>query len=602
MSGSFAINGLASGLPSDIVDQLMSTKQQRLKSYENDVNFFSNQKTAFGELKTKLLNLSSVASTLQDASSWSPHTSSSSDESVLSVSASSEAVSGTHQVSVSRLASSNTLMSGGGVTSDTDTVSAITTFSFKYNGQSYTNADFGIVVGDTLADISEKIGNFTFTDANGDDETGISASVLNDGTSYRLVLTAKDQGAYIRSSDGSTSNPRIENLTVDLTFEDDSNNQTATWNTGGNSSGISTGSGLTDATATLSSIASADFKFTYNGVTYDLDGTNTQLLKNGAALVAGVATLEDVATAISQTVPDMSASVVDDGTNNYLVIDGSTAGQTISAVTVNFSFSNGESVNTSTSGFFTSSEGQDAKLTVDGLSNIYSSSNVVDEVLPGVSMTLKEVTSSAVSISVADDSTTMKETLNSFVEAYNSVVGYINENKETVFTGASLTRTVVSQMRSLLNSSTHDSDGLGAALSPYSMLAEVGLRTDQKTGMISFDSSTLDDAISTSFTNFTSLFTNTQTEVGTGNNAGLAYRFEDLIDEITNSTSGSLTGRSDGLQARIDRLEDSIERENTRLEQVRERLVAKFSSLEQLVNSMNASGSALTSALSGLNK
>ena len=594
----FSVGGLASGLPPDIVDQLMATKQARLQSYENDKGFFTNQKSAFGELETKLLNLSSVSETLQDESSWSPHTATSSDEDVISVTASSTSVSGTHQISVSQLASSNTLMSGGGVTDDTDTLSSINTFSFKYNGQSYTNADFGIAAGATLSDIANAIGSHDYEDANGSDEEGISASVLHDGTNYRLVLSAKDQGAYVRASDGTTSTSRIENLSVDLTWTTSGN----TWDTSGvtDSSSAVTGAGLTDATAKLSSVAAGVFSFTYGGVTYDLDGTGTQLKLDGNVLDAN-STLEDVSTANRQTVPDMTAIVINDGSNNLLIFDGSANSKAISGITVNFSFSNGETVTTSTAGFFQSDEGQDAKLSVDGLSNIYSSSNIVDEVLPGVTMVVNEVTASAISITVADDTTTLTETLDSFTTAYNGVVDYINSNKDTVFTGSTLARSIVSQMRSVINTSTHNDDLSGDVISPYSILAEMGLRTDQKTGKISFDSDTLSDALANNFTVLTDIFTNTQTEVGTGNNAGIAYRFEDLIDEMTDSSTGSLTGREDGLQSRIDSLVDSIERENRRLEQVRERLTAKFANLEQMVNSMNASGSALTSALAGLN-
>ncbi|MBF0455034.1 MAG: flagellar filament capping protein FliD [Magnetococcales bacterium] len=612
MASSFAVGGLASGLPSDMVDQLMATKQQRLKAYENDKSFFTGQKSAFGELKTKLLNLSSVSETLQETSAWSPHTSSSSDEDKVAVSASSSAVSGTHQIGVSRLASSSTLMTSGGVTNSTDKVKTINSFSFTYNDRDYSvvagNANpFGIIAGDTLADIASKITTYDFEDASGTDEAGISASVLNDGTNYRLVLTPKDQGAYERNNDGTTKTSRITGLTMDMVFENsDGTSTTATWNTGGDSSGFSTGAGLTDATATIDSIAAANFSFTYGTNTWALDAsTGNQLKKDGVALVAGAATLDNVATAINQSVDGVSASVVNDGTNNYLVIDGSTASQVISGVTVNLGFTQGTStytVNSTSTGFFQSSEGQDAKITVDGLSNIYSSSNVVDEVLPGVAMTIKGITTSSVSVTVSDDTAALKETLNSFTTAYNDVIDYIGKNKETVFSGATLTRSIISQMRSVLNTSTHKGDKSGDVLSPFSILAEMGLRTDQKTGKISFNDSTLDEAIATNFTALTNLFTNTQTAVDTGNNAGVAHRFESLIDDITNSSSGSLTGRSDGLQARIDGLEDSIERENYRLEKVRERLTLKFANLEQLVNSLNASGNALTSALGGLSK
>ena len=599
MGSDFAVGGLASGLPADMVDQLMATKQQRLQAYERDVNFFTGQKSAFGELKTKLLALSSVSETLQDTTNWSPHTASSTDTDAIDIAADSTAVAGTHSILVSQLASSNTVMSSGGVTDDTDTLSSITTFSFDYNGQSYTNTDFGIAAGATLADITTAIGSYDYEDANGDDEDGISASILYDGTNYRLVLSAKDQGAYVRDSDGSTTTSRISNFSVDLSWTTSGN----TWDTSGAtaSSGISTGAGLTDATATLSSVASGVFNFTYNGVTYDLSGTgtNTQLKTDGAALTTA-STMQDVADAITDTVTNMTASVVNDGTNNYLVIDGSTASQGISAVTTNFSFSNSETVTTTSAGFFTSNEGQDARLTVDGLANIYSSSNVVDEVLPGVTLTVKEVNTTAVSVTVADDADALTETLDSFTSAYNDVIDYINTNRETVFSGSTLARSVISQMRSVLNSSTHKDDGTGAVNTPYSILAELGLRTDQSTGKISFNSSTLSDALANNFTAITNIFTNTQTDVGTGNNAGVAYRFEDLIDEMTSSTTGSITGKDDGLQARLDSLATSIDRENRRLEQVRARLSKQFTNLEVMVNSMNASGSALTSALSGL--
>jgi flagellar capping protein FliD len=83
----FSIMGMASGLPADIVDQLMATEQTRLTSMENDQDYFEYQLTVFDELDSMLLSFSSSAQTLQETSSWSPHTSSSSDEDILQVAA-----------------------------------------------------------------------------------------------------------------------------------------------------------------------------------------------------------------------------------------------------------------------------------------------------------------------------------------------------------------------------------------------------------------------------------------------------------------------------------------------------------------------------------
>ncbi|MBF0357707.1 MAG: flagellar filament capping protein FliD [Magnetococcales bacterium] len=603
MGSNFAVGGLASGLPSDIVDQLMATKQQRLKAYERDTNFYSNQKSAFGDLQTKLLALSSISETLQDETAWAPHTATSSSTDIITVAADSTAVAGTHQVEISQLATGNTVISAGGVTSSTDSIDTITTFSFDYNGQNYTNTDFGIASGDTLADIATTLSSYDYKNSSGESEDGISASILFDGTNYRLALAAKDQGAYVRSSTGSTTTSRIANLEVTLDWATSGND----WDTAKTtpSSGVSF-TGSTTATDTITSIADGVFEFTYDGVTYDLDaaddvaGTNVQLkTSDGSALVAGTSTLANLAEAITYTVPNMTASVVNNGTTNFLVMDGSKASSPITGITTAMTVGT-TAINTYSAGFFQSDEGQDAKLTVDGLSSIYSSSNVVDEVLPGVAMTIQAVTTAAITVTVADDPTTLKETLGTFTTAYNDVIDFINANKETTFAGSTLARSVISQMRSVLNTSTHKADASGDIITPYSILAEMGLRTNQQTGKISFDSTSLDDALENSFSALTSIFTNTQTKVGTGNNAGVAYRFEDLIDSMTDSVSGSLTGRSDGLQARIDSLADSIERENRRLEIVRERLTKKFASLEQLVNSMNASGSALSSAMAQL--
>ena len=595
--GSIQFGGLASGLPPDMVDQLMGAQEYRLKSLNRDKDFFTKQKSSFSELKSKLSSLSSKATALQDDSTFAPHTATSSDTDKLTVTADSTAVAGTHSVSVTRLASSNTLMTTSGVTSSADTLSALSanTFSFDYNGNNYTNADFGIAAGDTLATIASKIGSHEY-DAGGTTEDGISASVLYDGTNYRLVLAAKDQGAQTRNADGTTAASRIENLSMDLAFDSGTAMNTTVGSAFSFTIGsTTTGSGIKSASDTVSNIAT-NLRFTYNGVTYDSDPATADTYFN---LLVGD-DLDAIATKINAIgAAGLQAQVINDGTNSVVAIEGSS---TISGVAMSLDFTTAgagaATAANSSGGYFQTAEGQDAKLTVDGLSNIYSSENTVSDVLPGVTMVVQEVTTSALTVTVANDTATLKETLNGFTKAYNDVVDYINNNKETTLRGESMARSVVSQMRSVLNTSTHKSDGSGSVLTPFSILAEMGLRTDQKTGKISFDGSSLDNALDTDFNALTALFTNTQTDVGVGNNAGLAYRFEDLIDNLTNSSSGALTGKSKGLDARIDRLKDSIERENLRLEKVREQLTLKFANLEQMVNSMNGASGSLLSTLS----
>ncbi|GAB0055969.1 B-type flagellar hook-associated protein 2 [Candidatus Magnetaquicoccaceae bacterium FCR-1] len=484
MAGSFSITGLASGLPSDIVDQLVNAQKTRLKAMEKDKSFFSSQQTAIGELETKMLALETKSKELQATSAWAPHTVSSSDSDRVAATADSTAQAANHSVVVGQLATYDTkaMDAASGFAASTTTLGVGATFSFEYNGVTYgtsegtTNFDTSTLENMTLEDLASAINGIDY----GDDD-GVSASVLYDGSKYRLILTAKDSGTYTDSF--GNRGDRIDN--------------------------IASGYGFT---------------------------------------------------------------------------------QTVTP--------------------------QDAILKIDGI-DVVSSTNQVTTALTGVTLNLQDVTTgttvadsdgdgwpdsigtsgTAVNISIQNDTTALKTVLTGFLDSYNAVVDYVNAHKTDTLSGDTLSRSVLSQMRTALNTQTQNSLG---TLSPYSTLAEMGLRTDQKTGRISFDSSSLDKALATDFNSVTRLFTSKHTSTADGFNEGLAHRMADLIDSLTSSTGGSVTGRKDGLKARVDRLEKSIEQETSRLEKVRETLTKKFSNLEQMISKMNSQSSSLTSSISKL--
>ncbi|MBF0423195.1 MAG: flagellar filament capping protein FliD [Magnetococcales bacterium] len=605
-----SFGGLATGLPANIVDQLMQVEQQRLTSLQKKKAEVTSQQSALSDLGSKLSALDSAVTSLQSSTTWSPHTAVSSATDYVGISADSTAVAGSHTVEVSRLANSQMLMSAAGVTSSSDTLTATPTLAFTLystdgsTSHNYTASDFGIAAGDTLANIASKISSYDYD--NDITSSGVSASVLYDGTNYRLVLSPKDSGAAARNADGTTKTTRMTNLSIVASWTGGASWDTSA--TSGNTLVISSSSNaMTSSTATTAgTTTTADLQFSFDSTAYTLSDFGY----TNATLQAGV-TLSDIADAINTKVAStaaltgLKASVVNDGYENKLILDSSSTTKLISAFTSSLSFSNGGG--TGVASLMSSSSwnavqtglGLDAKMKVDGLSNIYSSSNSVTNVLSGVTMTLKQVTSSAVSLTIANDRDTLKTTLNSFTSAFNDVIKYVTDNsaKGGSLEGSSLARSIISQMRAQLNTSTSAGDGTGSVLSPFSMLAEMGLRTDQKTGQISFDTTKLDTALTTNFTNLSSLFTNTQTAVGTGHNAGLAYRLDTALQGITASSTGSLAGAKASVTARLKLLEATIEREQDREDRVRAQLNKKFSSLEQMVSSLNSQGSALTAAL-----
>lgn len=604
-SAPISFGGLATGLPSNIVDQLMTVETQRMTALQNKQTNLTTQQSALTDLGTKLSALDTTITNLQTASSWSPHTATSGNTSYVDVTASSTATAGTHSVEISRLASSQTLMSAAGVTSATDSLNAIPTLNFSLvnidgTPSNYTNANFGIASGDSLSTVASKISSYNY----GTNSNGVSASTLFDGTNYRLVLTPRDQGAGTRNSDGTTKTTRLTNLTMNMSWAGGQ-----TWDTtvtSGNTVAVGTTTAMSNSGATVTATpANADFQFTYT----DPVTLVAKIYTNADIGITIGDTLAGIATRInSMNVNGLKASVVNDGQQNRLVLDGTTA---ISALSTSVGFSNVDGKNTASTmdttvaansswGVFQSSIGQDAQMKIDGLSNIYSSSNSVTNVLPGMTLSLKQITpvGAPVSVTVANDNTTLKTTLTSFTTAFNDVIKYITDNsaKGGTLEASSLARNIVSQLRMQLNTPTSSGDLSGNRLSPFSMLAEIGLRTDQKTGQISFDSTKLDTALNSNFTNLSSLFTNTQTSVGTTNSAGLSYRLDTLLKNITNST-GSLGGSQQSITNQLKTLADSMTREQTREDQVRAQLNKKFSDLEQLVSQMNSQGSAMSAAL-----
>ncbi|MBF0414375.1 MAG: flagellar filament capping protein FliD [Magnetococcales bacterium] len=597
-----SFGGLATGLPANMVDQLMTVETRRMTALQTKKSNLTTQQTALNDLGTKLAALDTTVTNLQSVASWSPHTATSGDTTYLDVTASSTAVAGSHSIEISRLASSQTIMSAAGVTSSTDTLSAAPTMSFTLMNTdgtttNYTNANFAIASGDSLSTIASKISSYNY----GTNSTGVSASTLFDGTNYRLILTPRDQGAGSRNSDGTTNTTRLTNLVMNMAWTGGQ-----TWNTAatsGNTVAIGTTVAMSNASATVTALpANGDFQFDFNGTTYT----------NANVGIAAGDTLATIATKInSMNVTGLKASVVNDGQRNRLVMDGTSA---ITNFVANVGFTNVDGNNTASTldttvaansswGAFQSSVGQDAQLKVDGLTNIYSSSNTVTSVLPGITLSLKQVTAAntPVSVTVANDNTSLKTTLNSFTTAFNDVIKFIADNsgKGGTLEASALARSVVSQLRGQLNTATSSGDLSGNRLSPFSILAEIGLRTDQKTGQVSFDSTKLDSALNTNFTNLASLFTNTQTAVGTNNSAGLSYRLDTLLKSITNNT-GSLGGSKQSLVDQLKSLDNTITREQAREDKVRAQLNKKFANLEQLVSSMNSQGNALTSALSKL--
>ena len=216
-------NGRPSGLPTDIVDQLVKVKQyQLLTPIQQDIQDEQSRKDNYSSLDSKLVDLYSAADQIDNSNSFLTKTASSSDESIVNVSTSSSAHTGTYSITVSNIAKAHHLVIGvddgdpaTGVTlgiSDPDNSTLIqdnVTLSFYHNGTLYSYTTDSST---TLNDLANTIT---------DDDNSVYASVTNIGTDdspqYVLSLLSEDTGSGTKQittdSGGSTTGV---NLSGDL--------------------------------------------------------------------------------------------------------------------------------------------------------------------------------------------------------------------------------------------------------------------------------------------------------------------------------------------------------------------------------------------------
>lgn len=193
-----------------LVSQLMSVEEQPLQAMQAQQASYKSTISSYGQLSSLLSNLNSATTALQSASTFQQNNATVSDSTVLSATAGTSAAAGTHTVTVSQLATTQQLASGR-FAATTDAVGTGTlTFSFGSTDGSGnftvnpSKTSFSVTIdssNNTLAGVAAAINQ-----ANG----GVQATVVNDGTGYRLALAPTASGAAntlkIDTTDGDGNN------------------------------------------------------------------------------------------------------------------------------------------------------------------------------------------------------------------------------------------------------------------------------------------------------------------------------------------------------------------------------------------------------------
>ncbi|MEZ9708854.1 flagellar filament capping protein FliD [Vibrio breoganii] len=207
---------------------------------------------------------------------------------------------------------------------------------------------------------------------------------------------------------------------------------------------------------------------------------------------------------------------------------------------------------------------------------LQNSSNTFENLVDGVDITLKQaqdITTNSVGVKIAADSEQSIEAMREFITLYNELLTEIDRYTATggedggrgVLASDSTIRGLTSGMNSILRS---DFDS--------GRLFELGIEVD-RSGKMKLDESKFTEALSTSDVN----------EILSGDD-GLFASLSSFTKVYSDSTSGSLKGRIDTLDANERRVDDNVERLEMKYEKLYERYLGQFTRLNTISTQMSS--------------
>jgi len=393
-------------------------------------------------------------------------------------------------------------------------------------------------------------------------------------------------------------------------------------------------------------------------------------------------TLAGIRDAINAKNASVSASIVNDGTGNRLVITSKDTGE-VNSLKVSVADDDGNNTDTgglsalaydplaSSNNMTQMTAAKNALLTVDGMS-ISKSSNTVSDVIQGVTLTLKSVTSASNTLSVSTDTDTIQASVQSFVDAYNALNTSMRNLTKFVSAGSSsngallgdsTARNIMVKLKSMLSASS-------PTATTYKTLTDIGV-TMGSDGSLSLDSTKLQKAVTNNVSDVAKLFspsaTSTDPQVtfvsskddtasgtyavnitqlgGNGVNAngtingvtaittgsiltgasgnasyglqlsvtgtatgsrgtvtfskGLAGELSSLLDGWLDS-EGALTTKTDGISSSIKDLNKKADDISAKLPAIEARYRAQYAKLDALLSSLQSTSSNLTSQLAAI--
>ncbi|MBP7051071.1 MAG: flagellar filament capping protein FliD [Phycisphaerae bacterium] len=485
--GELRLSGLSTGIDTTtLVQQLMAIEEQRINLYKTRQETYTERKEALTELKTKLETLRDATEELSDYDDLRAYTTASSDEDVLTAESSSTAYEGSHSVTVNQLASAERWVHSVGLEYAESLVGA-GTFIYSYN-----NEEMVITTTEetTLEDLVGLINN----DAN---NPGVTASLLSYNDAYHLVFNGNDAGSDYEIKIN-TSNTEVWQAAAALTVGTEN---------------VALSDNVQDLDQ-FSGVFAGDESITISGTKHDGTAVNVSMDVNEHT------TLSHLIGEINDAFGDSATATL---VNGQIRLTSNTNGTSLMTLSLTYNAGSGSTtldlptISQSTAGgsvsaslagfaagdFIETQSAQDSRIKVDGFPVgadewITRSSNTVDDVISGVTLHLLDT--GTVQVSLTRDTESVKTKLDTYLEAYNEVVSFLDENTsydaETKEAGVLMSDLTMSGLlNNLRGSLVRQTKGFVIDVDSFLMPGQIGLKLDSD-GLLSLDSDVFDKAIS----------------------------------------------------------------------------------------------------------
>lgn len=305
-------------------------------------------------------------------------------------------------------------------------------------------------------------------------------------------------------------------------------------------------------------------------------------------------TLEGIRDAINSATdnPGITATLinVDSGTQLIFSSEQIGASNTISVAAVDDDAMDGFDLTRLDSANLVSLQtAKDAIIKVD-TQTVTRDSNSFSDVISGVTFSLVKAQPGTIeTLTVGSDNASIKKDIKSFVTNYNVLIGVMkglsNYDETTKVAGALNGDSILRGIQGKLQQALSTTIGEGT----FSNLSELGITLGDG-GSYVIDDAKLDSMLANDLNDVQAFFSSS---------GGMAQNFTNALAGYVDN-DGIIDSRSDGLQERLDSIDDSRDKLVRRMAAYESRLSLQFTAMDILVSQLQSTGNFLTQQLAGL--